>query len=50
MIKKINQDARREIERLTGRKIYLEMRAKVMKNWRNDESLLRQLGLKRNED
>ena len=50
MIKKINQDARREIERLTGRKIYLEMRAKVMKNWRNDENLLRQLGLKRIED
>ncbi len=45
MIKKIGQDARREIERLTGRKIYLELRVKVMKNWRNDENLLRQLRL-----
>ncbi len=45
MIKKIGQDARREIERLTGRKIYLELRVKVMKNWRNDETLLRQLRL-----
>ncbi len=45
MIKKIGQDARREIERLTGRKIYLELRVKVMKNWRNDETLLRQLKL-----
>lgn len=50
MIKKIGQDARREIEKLTGRKIYLELRAKVMKNWRNDENLLRQLGLKKTED
>ncbi len=46
MIKKIGQDARREIEKLTGRKIYLELRVKVMKNWRNDENLLRQLKLK----
>lgn len=45
MIKKIGQDARREIEKLTGRKIYLELRVKVMKNWRNDENLLRQLKL-----
>lgn len=50
MIKKIGQDARREIERLTDRKIYLELRVKVMKNWRNDENLLRQLGIKRPED
>lgn len=45
MIKKIGQDARREIEKLTGRKIYLDLRVKVMKNWRNDENLLRQLGI-----
>lgn len=45
MIKKISSDARREIEKLTGRKIYLELRVKVMKNWRNDETLLRQLGI-----
>ncbi len=50
MLKKIGQDARREIEKLTERKIYLELRAKVMKNWRNDENLLRQLGLKRKEE
>lgn len=49
MIRKIGLDARREIERVTDRKIYLELRAKVMKNWRNDESLLRQLKLKMDE-
>lgn len=45
MLKKIGQDARREIEKLTDREIYLELRVKVMKNWRNDEALLRQLGI-----
>ena len=50
MIKKIGQDARREIERLTDRKIFLELRVKVMKNWRKDENLLRQLGIKRPDD
>ncbi len=49
MIKKISSDARREIEKLTGRKIYLELRVKVMKNWRNDENLLRQLGIKKSD-
>ncbi len=50
MIKKIGQDARREIEKLTGRKIFLELRVKVMKNWRDDENLLRQLGIKKADD
>lgn len=50
MIKKIGQDARREIEKLTERKIYLELRVKVMKNWRDNENLLLQLGIKRPED
>ncbi len=50
MIRKIGQDARQEIEKLTGRKIYLELRAKVMKNWRDDEKLLLQLGLRRIDD
>lgn len=50
MIKRIGQDARREIEKLTERKIFLELRVKVMKNWKNDETLLRQIGLKRDRD
>ena len=50
MIKKIGQDARREIEKLTGRKIFLELRVKVMKNWRNDENLLRQLGIAKTKE
>ena len=50
MIKKIGQEARREIEKLTGRKIFLELRVKVMKNWRNDENLLRQLGIAKTKE
>lgn len=50
MIKKIGQDARREIEKLTRRKIFLELRVKVMKNWRNDENLLRQLGIAKTKE
>ena len=50
MIRKIGQDARREIEKLTGRKIFLELRVKVMKNWRDDENLLRQLGIAKSKE
>lgn len=44
MLKKIGTGARREIESMTDRKVYLELRVKVSKNWRNDPDMLRQLG------
>ncbi len=44
MLKKIGAHARREIEAMSGRKVYLELRVKVRKNWRNDESVLRAFG------
>jgi GTP-binding protein Era len=47
VIKKIGEKARREIETLTGRKVFLELRVKVMKNWRNDPGALRQFGYQR---
>jgi len=43
-IKQIGVEARADIEKLIGRDIYLELRVKVRKNWRNNESLLRKLG------
>ncbi len=43
MLKKIGSAARKEIETMSGRKIYLELRVKVMKNWRADERAVRQL-------
>lgn len=46
MLKKIGTSARKEIEAATGRKVFLELRVKVYKNWRNDEGALRKLGFK----
>ena len=44
MIKKIGTTARMEIEKMSGRKVFLELRVKVNKNWRNDPDSLRLLG------
>ena len=44
MLKKIGTLARREIENMSGRKIFLELRVKVDKNWRNNTETLRLLG------
>lgn len=46
MLKQIGTKARQEIESMGGRKIYLELRVKVEKDWRNSESALRRLGYK----
>ncbi|MBU2609986.1 MAG: GTPase Era [Chloroflexi bacterium] len=46
MLKKIGSAARREIESMSGRKVFLELRAKVEKNWRDDENALRRFGYK----
>jgi GTP-binding protein Era len=45
-LKKIGTDARRKIEELTGRSVYLSLRVKVRKNWRNDEAALNLFGYK----
>ncbi|MFC2037316.1 GTPase Era [Chloroflexota bacterium] len=44
MIKRIGQDARREIEELVGTRVYLELWVKVRKKWRRDEKELQRLG------
>ena len=46
MLKKIGTTARQEIESMSGRKVYLELRVKVEKDWRDDESALRRFGYK----
>lgn len=50
MIKQIGETSRKEIEKLVERKIFLELRVKVLKNWRNDPSALRQFGYQRQDD
>ena len=44
MIKRIGEKARHEIETLTERKVYLRLRVKVRKNWRDDDKVLRWFG------
>ena len=43
-LKKIGSAARKEIEAMSGRKIFLQLRVKVLKDWRNNESYLRRFG------
>ena len=50
MLKAIGASARQEIEKMSGRKVYLELRVKVQKNWRNNEDALRLLGLTRDQE
>ena len=47
MIKKIGSAARKEIESMSGRKVFLKLRIKVRKNWRNDLNALRLFGFKK---
>jgi GTP-binding protein Era len=46
MIKKIGSAARKAIESMSGRKVYLQLRVKIRKNWRNDPNSLRLFGFK----
>jgi GTPase len=44
MLKQIGTLARKEIEEMTGSKIFLELRVKTNKNWRNNPDVLNYLG------
>jgi len=44
MLKAIGSSARVAIESMSGRKVYLELRVKVNKNWRSNPDFLRQMG------
>lgn len=43
-IKRLGTEARKDIEEFTGKKCYLELRIKVLKDWRNSDIALRQFG------
>ena len=49
MLKTIGSVARTEIESMGGRRVFLELRVKVLKDWRNDEEWLRRFGYKLSE-
>ncbi|MGE5641571.1 MAG: GTPase Era [Byssovorax cruenta] len=46
MMKTIGSQARKEIEEMGGRPVFLDLRVKVLKDWRNDESAMMRLGYK----
>lgn len=50
MIKQIGIEARKDIEQLVGKKVYLELFVKVVKNWREKEKYLLEFGFKENDD
>ncbi|MDE5606914.1 MAG: KH domain-containing protein, partial [Bacteroidales bacterium] len=43
-IKRLGTEARRRIERFTGKKAFLEIQVKVLQNWRNSENALKRFG------
>lgn len=47
LLKEVGQQARQDIEKLLGSKIFLELWVKVKKDWRNQERVLRDLGFHR---
>lgn len=43
-IKQIGENARKEIERFLGKKVFLELWVKAVKNWKKDPQVLKRLG------
>jgi GTP-binding protein Era len=46
MLRDIGKLARQQIEAMSGRKVYLELKVKVLPGWRDDERALQRLGYK----
>lgn len=49
LLKEVGRQARQDIQRLLGSKIFLELWVKVKKDWRNQDRVLRDLGFHRGE-
>ena len=47
MIKRIGTEARQDLEAMLGGRVHLELHVKVRHDWRDDEQLLREMGLGR---
>ena len=43
-VKKVSTEARIDIEKFLGKKVYLELQVKVSKDWRDNEKLLKRFG------
>jgi GTP-binding protein Era len=49
MIKTIGKTARVEIEKMSGRKVYLQLRVKLRKDWRDNDTTLSRFGYSKRE-
>jgi len=47
LLKKIGEKSRKDIEKIFGTQIYLQLWVKVKDDWRNDEQMLKKLGFER---
>jgi GTP-binding protein Era len=45
MVRAIGTAARKQIEKLIGQRVHLDLSVRVRKGWRRDESLLDRLGI-----
>ena len=45
MVRAVGTSARREMEALLGRKVFLDLTVRVRKGWRRDDALLDRLGI-----
>jgi GTP-binding protein Era len=45
MVRAVGIGARREMEALLGRKVFLDLTVRVRKGWRRDDALLDRLGI-----
>ena len=45
LLKEVGSEARADLERLLGRRVFLRLWVKTHRDWRNDERVLRRLGL-----
>ncbi len=43
-LKKVGSEARKDIEEFTGKRCFLQLHVKVLKDWRNSEKALRRFG------
>jgi GTP-binding protein Era len=50
LIKKISTSARTELESMLDTKVFLDLRVKVLKNWRSDEKLMQRLGYRMRDE
>jgi GTP-binding protein Era len=44
MIKRLGTEAREELSEIIGTKVYLDLRVKVLRNWRSNKGFMRRLG------